>query len=342
MPVSRMLVLPFPRAGFRLVLLLTALLGACGKVTPAPEAGSAAHRDAAGFASPVRPLPEHVDLDPAKVRLGHLLFLDRRLSADGTVSCATCHRLDHYGVDGLGHSIGVHGRTDATNAPTVFNSGLNFRQFWNGRAATLEEQVSDAVTDPNELGADWAGVVARLDKDPNLEALSTHAYGHGLDAATVQSAIATFERSLITPDAPFDRYLRGDTHAISASALQGWKLFQKVGCISCHQGIGIGGNMYAKLGIVHDYFADRTPTQADLGRYSVTGRPEDKYEFKVPSLRNVAMTAPYLHDGSAKTLDQAIDAVARVQLGLKLDPQQRGDIAAFLKSLTGQVPATAK
>lgn len=286
----------------------------------------------------ITPLPETIQLNPTKVELGRRLYFDPRLSSDNSVSCNSCHPLSNYGVQNIPVSFGVDGRPGDINAPTVLNSGFNFRQFWNGRAATLQDQINGPVHNPNEMNVHWPVVMAKLARDQRLENLSNQAYGHALDAATVRDAIATFERSLITPDAPFDRYLRGDKTALSAQAHEGWRLFRDLGCVSCHQGMNIGGNMYATFGVMNDYFQGRPLRKADYGRYNVTGQPGDKFVFKVPSLRNVAQTAPYFHDGAVATLPQAVDVMAHTQLGITLTTEQRDALVAFLQSLTGRLP----
>lgn len=285
---------------------------------------------------PVQPLPQSLDLDADQVELGRRLFHDVRLSVDGTVSCASCHALDRYGVDGLPVSRGVQGRRGEVNAPTVYNSGFNFRQFWDGRAASLEEQAGGPIENPVEMAASWPQLLARLERDDGLRALANRAYGRRLDQAMVRAALATFERSLITPGAPFDRYLRGDAAALDERARLGWQRFRDLGCIACHQGINLGGNMYATLGAMGDYFGGRPATRADLGLFNLTGREGDRHKFKVPGLRNVAETAPYFHDGRIATLDEAVEVMARLQLGLDLAEEDRDSLVAFLNSLTGR------
>ncbi len=321
-----------------LVVLIAALLTGCSKPVKEAAAPALPVPIAEAGSDVISPLPQHVQLDGAQVELGRLLFFDPRLSQDGSVSCAHCHPVSNYGVDSLRVSTGIHGQMDTLNAPTVLNSGFNFRQFWNGRAISLEDQVDGPVNNPLEMGSNWARVVGRLQSDPKLETLAMHAYGRPIDKNVVRSAIATFERSLITPDAPFDRYLRGDQTAISAQAQDGFRLFKQLGCASCHQGMNVGGNMYEKLGVMADFFNGRPLQPADFGLYAATHQEQDKFLFKVPSLRNVAMTAPYFHDGSAATLPEAVDTMARVQLGLTLTKAQNTQIVAFLDSLTGQLP----
>jgi cytochrome c peroxidase len=288
---------------------------------------------------PIRPLPETVSLDSRKVTLGKTLFFDERLSHNDTISCASCHSLDKAGTDRLPHSVGIGGAVGAVNAPTVLNCSLNFVQFWNGRAATLEDQVNGPTHNPKEMGSDWKEILAKLHADGKYPAQFHDLYSDGIQAQNVRDAIATFERSLITPDSRFDEYLRGDKTALNAVETRGYQLFKREGCISCHQGQNIGGNMYQKVGIMADYFSARGgENDADLGRYAVTGREQDKHVFRVPSLRNVALTAPYFHDGSVTTLPQAVEMMAVYQLGRPLQPDELDAIVQFLGTLNGRQP----
>lgn len=289
-------------------------------------------------AGPITPIPVDLNIPADQVALGKVLFSDPRLSRDNTISCAHCHPLDRYGTDGLPLSFGIDGRVGKLNAPTVYNSAFIFRQFWDGRAASLEEQVDGPLTHPNEMGSAWPEVLSKLNADPSIRNLAQQAFGKALDADGVRSALASFQRSLITPDAPFDRFLRGDEQALDPRAREGWRLFREIGCISCHQGVNVGGNMYSRLGQFDTYFTHREPEQVDFGRFNLTGNEEDRFKFKVPSLRNVAQTAPYFHDGAVVTLPEAVERIARSQLGLKLSPEERDLLVAFLESLTGQLP----
>ncbi|MCL2345753.1 MAG: cytochrome-c peroxidase [Desulfobulbus sp.] len=290
----------------------------------------------------ILPLAPIEGLDPERVALGKRLFHDTRLSADTTISCASCHNLTAGGADGRRFSIGIGGAIGSINAPTVFNSAYNLAQFWDGRAATLEEQAAGPIQNPIELGATWPQILGRLAQDADLVADFGRLYPDGLTTANLLNAIATFERSLITIDSRFDRYLRGDRKALSKQEEDGYWRFLEYGCASCHQGRLIGGNMYQKFGVLGDYFAGRAVTASDLGRYNVTGREEDRYVFKVPSLRNVALTAPYFHDGSAKTLEQAVVVMARYQLGRDLSTADTEAIVAFLHTLNGVLPSSVK
>lgn len=289
---------------------------------------------------PITPIPDSLNLDQRKVELGRRLFHDKRLSRDDTVSCASCHDMKLAGADALPVAMGVANQRGTVNSPTVFNSAFNFSQFWDGRAATLEEQAEGPVHNSIEMDTNWHDVIGKLERDPEYVREFKAIWSDGIKPAHLQSAIAEFERSLITPDSPFDRYLKGDSQALDASARKGWDLFRDLGCIACHQGVNIGGNMYASLGVMGDYFVDRgTPlVKSDMGRFNVTGREEDRYRFKVPTLRNVARTAPYFHDGMVEKLEQAVEKMARYQLGVDLVTADRDALVAFLVALNGRLP----
>ncbi|MCL2644839.1 MAG: cytochrome-c peroxidase [Betaproteobacteria bacterium] len=287
----------------------------------------------------IQPIPDlpAEELQSGKVLLGEKLFHDPRLSGDGTVSCATCHDLSRSGADGRKIAIGVGDAMGDFNTPTVFNSVFNFRQFWDGRADNLFDQISVPLTNIAGMASSWTIAVRRVSEDKEYRKAFDREYGGEISQRTISDAIARFETTLLTPNSPFDRFLNGNATAISNEAKEGYRLFIDHGCISCHQGINIGGNFFQRFGVMGDYFVDRgNPTKADLGRFNVTGQKEDRYVFKVPGLRNVAVTAPYFHDGSAETLDQAIEIMGRYQLGRELPEEERRYIAAFLESLTGE------
>lgn len=291
---------------------------------------------------PIQPIPLHQDLDTPRALLGRDLFFDPILSRDFSISCSSCHDLANGGDDGRTVSIGAGGVQGNLNAPTVLNSGLNSHQFWDGRAKTLEEQVDGPLLHPDEMGMTWEEVTARLADSQEYAERFLSVYGEPVAPEHVRDAIATFERALLTPDSPFDRFLRGDPQAISAEARKGWDLFQVVGCTTCHQGVNAGGNMFQRMGIEADYFDEEEALDpSSLGRFNVTGDERDRYRFKVPSLRNVALTAPYFHDGSAATLEEAVEAMAYHQIGEELAPEETTAIVAFLESLTGELPAIA-
>jgi cytochrome c peroxidase len=287
------------------------------------------------FNEPISPIPASVELNADKVALGSLLFHDPRLSHDDSVSCASCHALSTGGVDRLARSIGIAGQPVGRNAPTVFNSGLNFRQFWDGRAATLEDQIDGPITQPMEMGSNWAEIVQKLRLSPDYEAKFAALYGDGIATRSIKDAVATFERSLNTPNSRFDRFLRGDTTALTRQEIDGYQAFKSFGCVSCHQGVNVGGNMYQRLGVMEP-LAPNLSLANDPGRFSLTGDTADTHVFKVPSLRNVVLTAPYFHDGSAATLEGAILIMGRYQLGRQLTGTEIELLAAFLKTLTGE------
>jgi cytochrome c peroxidase len=287
---------------------------------------------------PLEALPELPALDVKIVALGRRLFHERRFSADKSVSCASCHDLAKGGVDGRERSAGVGGKLGVVNAPSVYNAALNFVQFWDGRAATLEEQIGFPITNPVEMGASWPTVLAFLRSDPAYSAAFAAAFPDGVTEANARRAIADFERTLLTRGSPFDRFLGGDERALAPDARAGYETFKSVGCIACHQGRNVGGNMFQRFGVLGDYFKDRGHvTEADYGRYNVTHNEADRFVFRVPSLRNVERTAPYFHDGSAATLNQAVQVMAKYQLGRKLADDQASSIIAFLKSLSGEL-----
>lgn len=286
---------------------------------------------------PLKPLPELPRQDAGRVALGRQLFHDPRLSVNNTLSCASCHQLDRNGADNRALSLGFDGKPVAINTPTVLNASLNFRQFWDGRVETLEEQSDVVVTSPHEMGSDWDTVLKRIGEDPDYRRSFSATYPDGLTKVNVQRALAAFERTLLTPGSRFDQYLLGDTAILSYEEKQGYQRFKEYGCIACHQGVNIGGNMFQKFGVFGDYIADRgQATKADLGRFNVTGDEADRAVFKVPSLRNVALTAPYFHDGSAATLEQAVDIMFQYQLGRMPGNEDKTLIIQFLKTLTGQ------
>ncbi len=302
------------------------------QVTPAPWRPPVEVGD-----EPITPIPLVSHLDQNKVALGQRLFSDTILSADNTISCASCHDLARGGVDRLPRSTGIGGAVGAINAPTVFNSGFNFRQFWDGRAATLEDQIDGPVQNPKEMGAVWPDVISKLENDAAYHRDFAALYKAGIKRETVKDAIATFERSLVTPNGKFDRFLRGEKNAIDGEEYAGYFLFKNLGCISCHQGVNVGGNMYEKLGLVENYFEHRGNIQKeDLGRYNLTHNEDHRYEFRVPSLRNVALTAPYFHDASADSLEKAVAVMAKYQLGIDLQQVEISRIVRFLNTLTGE------
>lgn len=271
-----------------------------------------------------------------KIDLGRKLYWDERLSKDDTVSCNSCHKLMEYGVDGQATSPGVGGTLGGRNSPTVYNAGGHLAQFWDGRAADLEEQAKGPILNPIEMGmADGDAVMKKLEAIPGYPELFKAAFPNDptpMSYGNLGKAIAAFETGLVTKDSPYDKYLGGQADALTEQQLEGYDLFVSTGCNSCHGGALFGGQMYQKLGVVEPW------ETKDLGRFEATKKEEDKYFFKVPSLRNVAKTAPYLHDGSVATLDEMVKKMAKHQLGKDLGPGEVNKIVAFLETLTGEIP----
>jgi cytochrome c peroxidase len=291
---------------------------------------------------PLQPLPPIPEQNSLRVALGAKLFADPKLSADGTVACANCHVLGKGGADRQRFSAGVKGRIGTLNAPTVLNCGFNFVQFWDGRAATLEEQMGYPLTNANEMANDWPTVLGYLGHDADYSSRFHAAFADGVVEANVRTAVASFERTLDTPNARFDSWLRGDQHALTDLEKAGYERFKAVGCVACHQGSNVGGNMFQRFGVMGEYFQDRGHiVEADYGRFNVTHLEADRFVFRVPSLRNVELTAPYFHDGSATTLEQAVGTMGKYQLGQTLDRTAIAQIVAFLKTLTGRLPEAA-
>jgi len=298
--------------------------------------GAALPAAAAPLDEPLKPLPPVPLLDAATVELGRQLFNEKRLSVNDSLSCASCHQLATGGGDDKPFSLGFDGKPVKLNTPTVFNASLNFKQFWDGRVDTLEAQIEQVVISLVEMGSDWKTVVDSLTAMPQYQAAFSQVYPDGVTAANVQNALATYERTLLTPNSRFDQYLLGNTDILTIEEKYGYQRFKEYGCIACHQGMNIGGNMFQKFGVMDDYFKGRTPAETDLGRYLVTHDEEDRNVFKVPSLRNVAVTAPYFHNASAKTLEEAVDVMFRFQLGRVPSAEDKDQIIKFLKTLTGQ------
>jgi len=286
------------------------------------------------------PLPQSVEYDKDKALLGKKLYHDTRLSGDNTISCASCHDLSAGGVDGTPTSIGIDGQVGPINAPTVYNSSFNFVQFWDGRAKDLKEQAGGPVENPIEMGAKFSSVIERLLKDGDYKESFDALYGGEISKDTITDAIAEFEKALITPDSKFDRFLRGDSDALNTLEKQGFTLFNSKGCVACHNGVNLGGNLYQKAGIF-DKFPQIEGAEF-LGRYNLTKNERDRYFVKVPTLRNISKTAPYFHHGQTKDLLTAIFQMGYYQLGVALQVEEARAIEAFLKALDGEVPEIAK
>jgi cytochrome c peroxidase len=284
---------------------------------------------------PIEPIPAAPILDTALVALGDKLYRDPQLSKNDRVACISCHLLDKGGSDRRAQSIGIDGQIGSINAPTILNSSLHFKQFWDGRAETLEEQIEGPIHGAKEMGSNWEQIIAKLQKSPEYVAQFGKLYPDGITSNNIKNAIATFERSLVTPDSRFDLFLKGDSTAINAEEQEGYRRFQASGCISCHQGVLLGGNLYQKFGVFGDYFKDRgNITEVDNGRFNVTKNEVDRYSFKVPSLRNVELTSPYFHDGSAQTLEQAIKVMFKYQIGREPSIDDTKYIIKFLTTLS--------
>jgi len=286
---------------------------------------------------PISPVQEHALSDGKKIALGESLFNDIRLSHGDVVSCASCHGLDQGGDDGQARSRAANGRLLDFNTPTVFNVALNFRFNWRGNFRSLEAQNEAALLDPSLMNTTWPELLAKLSTNRTYTGHFFAVYGKLPNRQNVLDALAAFQQSLVTPDAPFDRYLKGDRQAMTAEEKRGYELFKNYGCMACHQGVNVGGNLFQKFGIFADPFAGQASiSRADLGRMTVTGRSADRHVFRVPSLRNVMLTAPYFHDGRTSSLSEAVRIMARNQLGRELGTRDVADIVAFLAALTGE------
>lgn len=287
-------------------------------------------------AEPITPIPFEHNQDKAKVELGRMLFNDVRLSKNNNIACNFCHKLSQGGDDGLKRSITNNGEPDLINAPTVFNSRYNFRQTWRGKFRELEEQAEGDLRNPRHSNIDWFELLPKLNAIPEYVSAFRKTYKKEVDRQSVLDAIATFERSLITPNSRFDKYLRGNSKAITEDEKEGYRIFKTRGCIACHQGVNLGGNVFQKFGLFDNYLEKRGGiTKADFGLFNVTGNEKDKFVFRVPSLRNIEVTGPYLHDGEIESLAEVVRIMGDVQLGTSLNDNQVELLVAFLKTLTG-------
>jgi cytochrome c peroxidase len=293
---------------------------------------------------PITPIPLVLDTDPNKVLLGKKLFSDTILSSNNTISCESCHGLKtKFGTDLTAVSTGVNGKQGVRNSPTVYNSVFNFAQFWDGRANNLTHQAMEPITNPLEMGmASWGETVKKIKKSSEYKELYDAAYDGEITKENTVNAIAEFGKTLITPNSIFDQYLRGNKDMITSEQKIGYDLFKSYGCIACHQGINVGGNMFQKFGVAKDInFIDGTLNK-DLGRYDITGNEWDKRVFKVPSLRLAVKTPPYFHDGSVATIDEAVAIMIEFQLGRKAPKKDKQAIIRFLESLVGEIPVGVK
>jgi cytochrome c peroxidase len=288
------------------------------------------------------PSPADNPTTEEKVELGKMLYHDPRLSSTGTVSCASCHNLMLGGDDNRPNSMGVNGQTGGRSAPTVWNAAFNAVQFWDGRAASLEAQAAGPVSNPIEMGMkDWDGVVARLKAVKGYNEAFTRAFGeNSISKDNATKAIAAYERTLITPNSPYDKYVLGDKAALTEQQVRGMNKFAELGCTSCHSGAAFNGAGSFQRFPVNDnaYFAAQYHFKKDKGLAEVSKNEADEHLWKVPTLRNIALTAPYFHNGSVKTLEEAVKIMGKLQLNKDLSKEEIADIVAFLEGLTGQFP----
>ncbi|HPE61018.1 MAG TPA: cytochrome-c peroxidase [Thiolinea sp.] len=283
---------------------------------------------------PIKPIETYVPKE-AMVELGKKLYFDPRLSKSGFISCNSCHNLSMGGSDNLPTSIGDRWQRGPINSPTVLNSSMNVAQFWDGRAKDLKEQAGGPIANPGEMAFTHSLAVDVLESIPQYREEFKMAFGRDkIDIDMVTDAIAAFEETLVTPDSKFDRWLKGNDNALNETELRGYQLFKTSGCIACHNGPALGGASFQKMGAVEPYKTDN-PAE---GLAAVTGKDADRFKFKVPGLRNVELTYPYFHDGAAKTLEEAVNTMGRIQLGKAFSDEENADIVAFLKTLTGKQP----
>jgi cytochrome c peroxidase len=287
---------------------------------------------------PIKPIEAAQVSDAGKVELGKKLWFEPRLSMSGIISCNTCHNLSMGGTDNLKTSIGHGWKAGPVNSPTVFNSSLAIAQFWDGRAADLKEQAGGPIQADVEMNMPHTLAVGILQSIPGYVDEFKRVYGKDkIDIDMITDSIAEFEKTLVTPNARFDKWLAGDDKALTEKELAGYTLFKESGCVACHNGPAAGGTSFQRMGVVEPY---KTSSPAE-GRSAVTGVDADRFNFKVPTLRNVELTYPYFHDGQAATLEEAVDIMGRLQLGRTYSADEIGSIVAFLKTLTGELPQIA-
>ena len=285
---------------------------------------------------PIQPIEPAPVTDQAKVELGKQLFFDPRLSKSGFISCNSCHNLSMGGSDNLPTSIGHNWQEGPINSPTVLNSSLNLAQFWDGRAGDLKEQAGGPIANPMEMGFTHDLAVGVIESIPQyVESIKSVYKVDKISIDEITDAIAEFEKTLVTPNARFDQWLKGDDKALNAYELEGYNLFKSVGCTACHNGVNVGGNSFQKMGLYEEYVT-KNPAEGVAG---LSGRDTDRFKFKVPTLRNVELTYPYFHDGAYWKLEEAVDVMARLQLGRQLEKDEIGKITAFMKTLTGEQPS---
>jgi cytochrome c peroxidase len=312
--------LQLPRACRLSLLGLCLMLAGVAVAERAPALSEFSPTNPLADREPITPIPPPPAADPRKLALGERLFNDPRLSAEGNLSCSSCHDLR---TNGAGRGNPPHGSSIKLNILTMFNASFNFRLNWEGNFRSLRAQAESSLENPANLHTSADEVAVRLNADPAIASEFRAAFGHAADRDSVLDALVTFEESLVTPGSRFDRWLTGDTSALSHEELTGYRLFKSLGCSSCHQGRNVGGNLFAKQGVF---------------RPLVEGSPEI---VRVPSLRNVATTAPYFHDGSAATLEEAVRRMAAAQLDRTVTDQQVASVVAFLRTLTGNYRGSA-
>jgi cytochrome c peroxidase len=327
-----------------MVKTLIAMLAASTAIAAAPGArADELMKQAQGLFEPIpleAPAVDGLEVTPEKIELGKMLYFEPRLSEAHNISCNSCHQVGLGGVDARANSIGHEWQRGGRNAPTVLNAVFNTAQFWDGRAADLKEQAGGPIANPIEMGITKEHAVEQLKSIPGYVEAFKKAYPGKADPisySNIEEAIAAFETTLITPNAPFDKYLRGDAKALNATQKEGLALFIEKGCSSCHNGINVGGGMYAPFGVVQKPGADILPPD-DKGRIVVTKTADDEYVFKVPTLRNIELTGPYFHSGSSWDLKQAVAVMGNAQLGAELSAEEADKIVAFLLTLTGEQP----
>ena len=287
---------------------------------------------------PIQPVKSPAQINLGMVELGKKLYFDPRLSKSGFISCNSCHNLSMGGTDNIKTSIGHNWNEGPINAPTVLNSSLNVAQFWDGRAADLKAQAGGPIANPGEMAFSHTLAISVLESIPHYVREFKQVFGKGkISIEEVTLAIAEFEKTLVTPNSRFDQWLLGKADALNADEKAGYKLFKDAGCVGCHNGPAVGGASFQKMGLVVPYKAN----DKIEGRSAVTGKDADRFNYKVPTLRNVEMTYPYFHDGAANTLTEAVDVMGRIQLGKKFTADENGNVVAFLKTLTGDQPSFA-
>lgn len=282
------------------------------------------------YAKNITAIPTKINYNLEKALLGKKLFNEKMLSIDSSISCATCHLLDQGGDDNLSVSIGVNGHKGTLNSPTVLNAVFNFRQFWDGRSKNLQDQAKKPIENPIEMAHNFTNLIKILNNTKYKNEFKKF-YKNGITSDNIANAIAEYEKTLITPGSRFDKFLNGDLNAINEFEKDGYELFKNKGCIACHHGINIGGNLYNKFGVIIDI------DSKNLGRYNVTKDERDKYYFKVPTLRNIELTAPYFHDGRYNDLRKTVETMSLIQLGRPISKLEIDKIIAFLKTLTGKL-----